>query len=45
MATSGSIALRNTWRLMTSRSGPFARAVRTKSSFIVSSTLARTIRT
>ena len=46
IVTTGSNALRRMCERMTRDSGaPFARAVRTKSSFIVSITFARTIRT
>ncbi len=46
MVTTGSMALRRMCERMTCHSGaPLARAVRTKSSFIVSMTLARIIRT
>jgi hypothetical protein len=46
IVTTGRSALRRVWEKSTWRSGaPLARAVRTKSSFIVSMTLARIIRT
>ena len=45
IVTTGSSALRSTWERMTRASGaPFARAVRTKSSFSVSITFARIMR-